>query len=108
MFSICYFGLATAPHLVGYLTGFTNQLSLGKTKTIIDAGSQIASAAVNGATMILPFLLASGIPSIPGLALAKDLTCPKYGLVFILGSLLYAIAFILGNILTLEGPCFIA
>ena len=97
VFSFCYFGFGFGGALVGYLTGFTSQMSLNLTKSIIDTGSLMASGVVLLATNTLPFLLASGIPSIHELALAKDLTCPKYGLVFIFGSLLYTIALILGK-----------
>ena len=97
LFALGYFGLGFATSLVSYLTGFTDQLSLDKTKNIIDTGSQIASFAVLFATNTLPFLLASGIPSISRLALAKEMTSPKYGLVFVLGSLLYTTSLILGK-----------
>ena len=107
VFSILYLGFLPASNLVNYLTGFTDQLSLVKAKSIIDTGSQFANLAVITASMSLPFFFASGIPSISRLALAKDLTCPKYGLVFILGSLLYGIALILGNILTLSRHVYI-
>ena len=83
---------------MAYLTGFTDQMSsLDPTKNIIDVGSQFASFVVLGASQSFPFFFFSGIPSIFGLALAKDLTIPKYGLVFILGSLLTTVATIPGN-----------
>ena len=108
VFSLCYFGLGFGAYLVSYLTGFMDQMSLGKTGSIIETGSKLASGAVMAATYTLPFILASGIPSISELALAEDLTCPKYGLSFILGSLLHAIASIFGNISTHSkyNPCY--
>ena len=35
VFSICYFGLLIGTNLIGYLTGFISQLSMGKTKSSI-------------------------------------------------------------------------
>ena len=95
MFSLGFFGLGTAANIIAYMTGFTSELSMDNTKSIIDIGSQIASLAVMAATTAFPFLFASGIPSISKLALAKDMTSSKYGLVFILGSLL---GFLSGNL----------
>ena len=98
LFFLCYMGLGGGVTLVSYLTGFTNQMSkVHKTKNIIDTGSLFASFAVLAASNTLPFFFASGIPTISGLAFAKDLTIPKYGSVFILGSLLNTFAGILGN-----------
>ena len=98
VFSLFYFGFGASSNLVAYLTGFTDQMSsLDPTKNIIDVGSQFASFVVLGASQTFPFFFTSGIPSISGLALAKDLTTPKYGLVFILGSLLTTFATIPGN-----------
>ena len=94
VFSICYFGLGS---------GGGHQ-SNDQSKNIINTGFQFASAAVLLAPNTLPIVLASGVwslesgvPCISGLALAKDLTSPKYGNVFIFGSLLYAIALTLGK-----------
>ena len=98
MFSLCYFGIGFSSNLVVYLTGFADQMSsLGETKNIVDTGSQIASFSVLLASNTVPFLLATGIPCVSELALAKDLSFPKYGLVLILGSLLYTVSLILGN-----------
>ena len=98
MFSLCYFGLGAVPHLVSYLTGLTSQMSsLDQTGNVIDTGSQFANIASIVASQTFPFFLASGIPSISQLALAKDFTIPKYGLVFILGRLLMILAGIAGN-----------
>ena len=58
--------------------------------------TKVSNFAVVAASLTLPFLIASGIPSISGLALAKDLTFPSYGLVFILGSLISLLAGIPG------------
>ena len=99
VFSLCYYGLGAGANVVGYLTGFTNQMSsldLG-TKNIIDTGTLFATLAVMVASQTFPFFFASGIPSISGLALAKDLTIPKYGLLLILGSILGVFAAIPGN-----------
>ena len=99
VFTICYFGLAVGVSLVSYLTGFSQQLSsIDQTKSIIDTGSKFASFAVMAACQAFPFLIAHGIPSISGLALANDLTSPKYGLLLIFGNLLSPFAFFLGKI----------
>lgn len=98
LFSLGYFGLGSASSFVQKLTGFSDQLSFGETKSIIDRGSQFANFAVLAAIFTLPFFFTSGVPSVSGHALAKDLTSPKYGLVFSLGGLLNSIASILGII----------
>ena len=101
VFSLFYFGFGAASNLVAYLTGFTDQMtSLDATKNIIDTGSQFVSFAILVACQTFPYFFASGIPSISGLALAKDLSSPKYGLVFIFGTLLNTLAAIPGNFLT--------
>ena len=101
VFTISYFGLAVGVSLVSYLTEFSQQLSnfdQTKTKSIIDTGSKFASYAVMAASQAFPFLIAHGTPSISGLALAHDLTSPKYGRMLIFGNLLTPIASSLGKI----------
>ena len=96
LFSLFYFGLGAGASLVAYFTGFSKQMSEEKNKNVIDTGTKVSNFAVAAASLTLPFLIASGIPSISGLALAKDLTFPSYGLVFILGSLISLLAGIPG------------
>ena len=101
VFTLCYVGLLAAANLVNFLTGFNSQIySLDQTTNIIDTGSEFAHLAVRVATITLPFIFASGLPFISGLALKKDLTSPNIGLVFILGSLLNMFAELFGNCLT--------
>ena len=97
VFSLCYIGLGAAPFLVSSLTGFTSHLVLDQTKNIIDTGSQFATLAALSTYSTFPFVLTTGVPAISGLALAKDLTSPKYGLIFILGIILAIFVQISGN-----------
>ena len=101
LYSLCYFGLFAIVNLVSYLTGLNDQLSdlnPFKSKNIIDAGSELASMAVAVSAFVFPFLFASGIPSISGLALTKDLASPKYGKVYIFGSLLAYMGMFFGKL----------
>ena len=98
LYVLCFFGPFLVVDLIGYLTGFHQQiLSLDPTKNIIDIGSQVAAFAMLIASSALPFLFGSGIPSVTELALRSDLAHPKYGLLFIFGSLLSTVYVILGE-----------
>ena len=101
MYSLCNFGPFAIVNLVSYLTGLNAQLSdlnPAKSKNIIDTGSELASMAVAVSASVFPFLFASGIPSISGLALTRDLASPKYGKVFIFGSLLAYVGMSFGKL----------
>ena len=101
VYTICNFGPFAGTNLISYFTGFNDQLSglnPATSKNIIDIGSELASMAVAVSASVFPFLFASGIPSISGLALSRDLTGPKYGLVFVFGSLLAYVGMFLGKL----------
>ena len=98
VYVLCLFGPFAVVDLIGYKTGFHQQMfSLDQTKNIIDTGSQVAGFAMMVASSALPFLFASGIPSVTELALRSNLAHPKYGLVFIFGSLLATVYVFLGE-----------
>ena len=87
---LCNFGPFAGANLVGYLTGFNDQMSVlnpPKSQNIIDTGSELASFAVAVSASVFPFLFASGIPSFSGLARTGDLASPKYDKGFTFGRL---------------------